>query len=110
MKVVKIKYRGEWRTIIGQCLDGEGHLCYKVQCLDNKKYYNAIRINDYHIEDKVEKDVKRYPSYKRRYNELTKEEKDKVYDRFKSGAWTLKQICDMFNITRLTVKKIVGVL
>ena len=110
MKVVKIKYRGEWRKVIGMSLDPNGRVCYKVQCVDFPTHYNKIPINDYHIEEKEERDVTRYPSGKTRYKELTNEQKDRVYARFKSGCWTLKEICDMFNVTRLTVKRIVGVL
>lgn len=109
MKVVKVKYRGEWRNVIGKGIDGNGHLCLKVQSID-KTYYNLIPPDDKWIEDKVERPIKHYPSAKKRFKELTQEEKERLEIRFHSGAWTLKEICDMFNVTRLTVKKVVGVL
>ena len=109
MKVVKVKYRGDWRKVIGTRFDGEGNHCYMVLSAD-ARYYNLIPIDDKHITDKEERDVKKYPSRVRRYKELSQEEKDYIKARFHSGAWTLKEICDMFFITRLTVKKIVGVL
>ena len=109
MKIVKVKIKGQWRNVIGTGMDREGHVCLKVQCED-KRYYNLYRDNDIDIQDKIERPVKRYPSRVYRLEELTEEQKDSVKKRFHSGAWTLKEICDMFNITRLTVKKIVGVL
>lgn len=109
MITVKVKYRGEWRNVIGTGLDDNGRVCYKVQSTD-KRYYNLIPPDDKWIEDKVERPIKHYPSSKKRYNELTQEEKEIIKNRFHSGHWTLKEICNWFNITRLTVKKIVGVI
>lgn len=108
MKVVKVKYRGDWRKVIGTRYDN-GNYCYMVLSAD-ARYYNLIPTDDKHITNKEERNVKRYPSRVRRYKELSQEDKDYIKARFHSGAWTLKEICDMFFITRLTVKKIVGVL
>ena len=109
MKVVKVKYRGDWRKVIGTRYDNEGNHCYMVLSAD-ARYYNLIPIDDKHITDKEERDVKKYPSRVRRYKELSQEDKDYIKARFHSGAWTLKEICNMFYVTRLTVQKIVGVL
>ena len=108
MKVVKVKYCGEWRKVIGTRYDN-GAYCYMVLSQD-ARFYNLIPVNDKHITDKEERNVKKYPTTTRRYKELSQEEKDYISVRFHSGAWTLKEICDMFSITRLTVQKIVGVL
>ena len=109
MKVVKVKYRGDWRKVIGVRYDNEGNHCYMVLSAD-ARYFNLIPTDDKHITDKEERNVKKYPSRVRRYKELSQEDKDYIKARFHSGAWTLKEICNMFFITRLTVKKIVGVL
>lgn len=109
MKVVKVKYRGDWRKVIGTRYDNESNYCYMVLSQD-ARYYNLIPVDDKQITNKEERDVKKYPSRVRRYKELSQEEKDYISVRFHSGAWTLKEICDMFKITRLTIKKIVGVL
>ena len=109
MKVVKVKYRGDWRKVIGTRYDNEGNHCYMVLSAD-ARYYNLIPVDDKHITDKEERNVKKYPSRVRRYKELTEQEKESISIRFHSGAWTLKEICDMFYVTRLTIQKIVGVL
>lgn len=110
MKVVKVKYRGDWRKVIGErYVKDEADKCYMVLSADARSY-NLVPVNDKHITDKEIRDVKKYPSAVRRYNELTEQEKESISIRFHSGAWTLKEICDMFKITRLTVKKIVGVM
>lgn len=109
MKVVKIKYKGQWRKVIGMSTNELGQVCYKVQC-DDKRYFNKIWVYDPKIEDKEERDISRYPSKVRRYKDLTDLDKESIAKRFHSGVYTLKEICDMFVITRLTVKKIVGVI
>lgn len=109
MITTKVKIKGQWRNVLGISTNALGELCYKVQCED-KKYFNKVSIYDPVIQDKVVKDNKRYPSGKKRYTELTEQEKENIKMRFHSGAWTLKEICDMFLITRLTVQKIVGTL
>lgn len=110
MKVVKVKYRGEWRKVIGErYVKDEPNKCYMVLSADARSY-NIVPVNDKQITDKEIRDVKKYPSAVRRYNELTEDDKVDIAKRFHSGAWTLKEICDMFKITRLTIQKIVGVL
>jgi len=110
MKVVKVKYHGEWRKVIGErYVKDEADKCYMVLSADARSY-NLVPVNDKQITDKEIRDVKKYPSRVRRYNELSQEDKDYISARFHSGAWTLKEICDMCFVTRLTVQKIVGVM
>ena len=109
MKVVKVKYRGDWRKVIGTRYDNEENYCYMVLSAD-ARYYNLIPIDDKHITNKEERNVKKYPSRVRRYKELTEDDKMVIANRFHSGHWSLKDICDMYKVTRLTVQKIVGVL
>ena len=110
MKVVKVKYRGEWRKVIGtRYVKDEFYCCYMVLSADARSY-NLVPVNDKQITDKEIRDVKKYPSRVRRYKELTEDDKVDIAKRFHSGTWTLKEICDMFYVTRLTVQKIVGVL
>ena len=110
MKVVKVKYRGEWRKVIGTRFVRDARVCcYMVLSVD-ARYYNLIPVDDKQITDKEERNVKKYPTITRRYKELTEDDKVNIAKRFHSGAWTLKEICDMYRVTRLTVKKIVGVL
>lgn len=109
MLTVKVKYRGDWRKVIGMRYDNEGNYCYMVLSAD-ARYYNLIPKDDKHITDKEERNVKKYPTTTRRYKELSEQEKESISIRFHSGHWTLKDICDMYKVTRLTVQKIVGVL
>ena len=109
MIVVKIKYKGEWRKVLGLCGDDNDDTCYMVQALDKKGFIKVPRY-DINISEIETSKAKRYPSGKKRLNELTQQEKEEIVARFHSGVWYLSQIADMYNITAKTVKKVVGVL
>ena len=104
MLVTKIKFRGEWRNVVGTTLDHD-RLCYIIKA---KKFgFHYIPINDYEITERHEENRKHYPSYKKKINQLTKEEKETIQARYFSGRWTIKGLCDRYEITPNTLKKLI---
>ena len=106
MKIIKIKYRGDWKVVLGIAVKGE-ETYYKVQNpLDKTKYY-LLGTNSKEITAIEEKDFERQPSVRRKTRTLTKEEIKDVREMYMSGHYYLKEICEKYNITNRALKKVV---
>lgn len=106
MIITKVKYKGQWRNVIGTTLNKLGQECYKLQCVDNKLCYNIVWVNDTKITDTWGKEHKEYRKTKR-FNQLSEFDKEAIAIMYRSGHYYIKEICETYNITKHTMEKVV---
>lgn len=102
--VVKIKYKGQWRTVIGET-DSK----YKVQLLTDKTVFTLIDKYSKDITETEQREHKnRQPTGKIRFNQLSVEEKMLIDAVYRTGRYYVKEICNLYNITPHTLNRVVS--
>lgn len=103
--VVKIKYRGQWRKVVG--ITYHNGIQYYMAQADDKIGYQPVRVGNPDIMAVEEQFRNYYPSSKKRYKQIDETTKHLIYYRFISGAYYQKELCEIHNITPYTLNKIV---
>ena len=104
--VVKIKYRGIWRKVVG--ITYNNGLGYYMAQADDKIGYQPVRIGNPEITAVVEEMRSHYPSAKKKLKDIDHTTKKLIYYDYTGGAYYQKEILSRYNITQTTLYKIIN--